>query len=54
LLAREFVDEYFGGSPSQLMLSLLGGKSLKPEDLRRLRRLLDAAPDDAGQQEEKP
>jgi predicted transcriptional regulator len=41
LLARGFVNEFFGGSPSELVLSLLGGKRVKPEDVRRLRRLLD-------------
>jgi predicted transcriptional regulator len=54
LLAQEFVDEYFGGSNSQLILSLLGGKPLKPEDLRRLRRLFDATPDDSNKPEDKP
>jgi predicted transcriptional regulator len=44
LLARGFIDEYFGGSASELVLSLLGGAKPKPADLRRLRRLLDEAP----------
>ena len=44
LLARGFVDEYFGGSLSQLVTSLLGGKRPKPDELRRLRRLLDDPP----------
>jgi len=42
LLAREFIDDYFGGSASAMVLSLLGGKQPKPDALRRLRRLLDA------------
>lgn len=46
LLAREFVDDYFGGSASQLVLSLLGGKKAAPDDLRRLRKLLDEPPAD--------
>lgn len=43
LLARDFVDDYFGGSASAMVLSLLGGKQPKPDDLRRLRRLLDSS-----------
>ena len=41
LLASEFVDEFFGGSASQLVMSLLGPKRLRPADVQRLRRLLD-------------
>jgi predicted transcriptional regulator len=51
LLARDFVAEYFGGSPSQMVLSLLGGKRLTPADLQRLRRLLDTSGEDENQQE---
>ncbi len=46
LLARDFVDEYFGGSTSQMVLSLLGGKRLTPDDLQRLKRLFDQFPDE--------
>jgi predicted transcriptional regulator len=41
LLAREFVDEYFGGSASAMVLSLLGARRPSADELRRLRRLLD-------------
>jgi BlaI family transcriptional regulator, penicillinase repressor len=51
LLARDFVDEYFGGSTSEMVLSLLGGKRLTPEDVKRLRRLFDA---NGGDEAEKP
>jgi predicted transcriptional regulator len=52
LLARDFVDEYFGGSPSQMVLSLLGGKQLTPDDLQRLRHLFDSIPDAEDEPEE--
>lgn len=42
-VAGEFVDEFFGGAADQLVLSLLGSKRLRPEDLERIRRLLDRA-----------
>lgn len=42
-VVEEFVDEFFGGAADQLVLSLLGGKRLRPEDLHRIRRLLDQA-----------
>src|SRR5262245_44678823 len=41
LVAGEFVDEFFGGEASRLVMSLLGSKRLKPEDVERIRRLLD-------------
>lgn len=40
-LAEEFVDSFFGGSASELVMSLLGAKKLKPKDVDRLRDLLD-------------
>lgn len=43
VMAGEFLDEFFGGSADQLILSLLGSKRLRPEDLERIRRLLDQA-----------
>lgn len=42
LLAGEFVADFFGGSASDLMISLLGSKRLKPDEIDRLRQLLDA------------
>lgn len=43
LLARGFVDDYFGGSADQLVMSLLGSKKLRPEEIDQLRRLLGSA-----------
>ena len=40
-LAAGLVDEFFDGSASQLVLSLLGSKRMKKADLARLRQLLD-------------
>jgi predicted transcriptional regulator len=42
LLAAEFVDEFFAGSASQLLLSLLGSSRPSQAELLRLRALLDA------------
>jgi BlaI family penicillinase repressor len=42
-LAREFVDEFFDGSASDLVLSLLGPGKCKPSEVERLRSLLDQA-----------
>jgi len=41
-LAEEFVDSFFGGSASELVMSLLGSKKLKSADITRLRDVLDA------------
>jgi predicted transcriptional regulator len=41
-LAEEFIDSYFGGSASELVMSLLGSKKLKPAEIARLRSLLDS------------
>ena len=40
-LAEQFVDEFFGGSASKLVMSLLGSRKLKPDDVKKLRQLLD-------------
>ena len=40
IVAAEFVDDFFGGSASHLVMSLLGAKRLKPADAERLRQLL--------------
>ncbi|MDP7015369.1 MAG: BlaI/MecI/CopY family transcriptional regulator [Pirellulaceae bacterium] len=40
-LAEDFVDDFFGGSASELVMSLMGSKRMKSEDVERLRRLLD-------------
>ena len=41
-LAEEFVDDFFGGSAGELVMSLLGSKRLKKEDVLELRKRLDA------------
>lgn len=42
-MAGEFVDDFFGGSASSLVASLLGGKRLNKTELQEVRRLLDDA-----------
>ncbi len=42
-LAGEFVADFFGGSTSSLVMSLLGSQTLKPAEIERLRNLLDHA-----------
>jgi predicted transcriptional regulator len=41
LLAVETVDDYFGGSAANLVMSLLGSKKIGPQEIKRLRALLD-------------
>lgn len=36
-----FVQEHFDGSPSRLVMSLLGQGDVSPEELARIRKLLD-------------
>ena len=40
-LAEQFVNEFFGGSAGELVMSLLGSKKFKPAEIQRLRDLLD-------------
>lgn len=42
-LAGEFISDFFGGSTSSLVMSLLGTQSLDSDEIARLRRLLDSA-----------
>lgn len=42
-LASSFIANFFGGSPTQLVQSLLGSESISPREIGRLRRLLDDA-----------
>ncbi len=44
LLAGDFVDDFFGGSARELVMSLLGTKRLKPADVAELREMLNADP----------
>jgi len=41
-LAEEFVADFFGGSASELVMSLLGSQRLKRAEIARLRELLDS------------
>ncbi|MFK7778117.1 MAG: BlaI/MecI/CopY family transcriptional regulator [Gimesia sp.] len=41
-ITEEFVDSYFAGSASDLLMSLLGTKKLKPAEIARLRELLNS------------
>lgn len=43
LLANGFVDDFFSGSARQLVMSLLGSKRLRPDDIERLRHELQSA-----------
>ena len=40
-LAGGFVEDFFGGSASNLVMSLLGSKRLKPEEIAQLRNVLE-------------
>ena len=42
-LASEFVDDFFGGKASDLVMTLLGNKSIKKDEVERLRKLIDKA-----------
>ena len=42
-LTEEFVDSFFGGSATDLVLSVLGAQMISPDEARQLRRLLEQA-----------
>jgi predicted transcriptional regulator len=42
-MAADFVQSFFGGSASQLVMSLLGRHDITPEDLEELRKAYDEA-----------
>ena len=42
-LASSFVSQFFDGSPSRMLASLLGAERLSADELARLRALLDQA-----------
>ena len=42
-LASEFVANFFGGKASDLVMSLLGNKRIKKDEVERLRKLVDRA-----------
>jgi BlaI family transcriptional regulator, penicillinase repressor len=41
-LATDFLDAYFGGSASRLVMSLLGGRQVTAEEARQMREMLEA------------
>ena len=43
-VAEQFVETFFGGSAADLVMSLLGSKKLKRDEIERLKQLLDAGP----------
>jgi predicted transcriptional regulator len=42
LLAHGFVADFFAGSASNLVMSLLGSQRLKPQEIEQLRRVLES------------
>jgi len=42
-LASGFVEDFFGGKASELVMSLLGNKSINKDEVERLRKLIDKA-----------
>ncbi|GAB4137676.1 MAG: BlaI/MecI/CopY family transcriptional regulator [Planctomycetaceae bacterium] len=50
LLAGEFIDDFFGGSATDLVMSLLGSKQLSTDELNQLRKLLDSSENDQTRQ----
>ena len=51
LLAGGFADDFFGGSASELVMSLLGSRKFSTDEVRRLRRLLESAYSDRNRKE---
>lgn len=41
-MAEEFVDTFFAGSASELVMSLLGSRKLDADDVAKLRKLLES------------
>ena len=41
-LARGFVDDFFAGSASNLVMSLLGSRRLKTDEIEQLRQMLES------------
>ncbi len=46
LIAGEFVDNFFGGSVANLILSLPGSERLDADDIERLQNMIDAPDED--------
>ena len=41
-LATDFLDAYFGGSASRLIMSLLGGRNVSAEEAQQMRAMLES------------
>ena len=41
MLAAEFVDDFFGGSLADLVMSVLGSRRIQAGDIQRLQQILD-------------
>lgn len=54
LLVGSFVEDFFGGSASNLVMSLLGSRQLHPDEIHRLRHLLESASSQPDKQEGGP
>jgi len=52
-LASEFVDDFFDGKASDLVMSLLGNRSIKKSEVERLRKLIDKASPKSKRRKEK-
>jgi predicted transcriptional regulator len=50
-LAGDFVQTFFEGSPANLVMSLLGTSKLNAAEIRRLREILDRAPNKPAKRE---
>jgi predicted transcriptional regulator len=53
LLASGFVNDFFGGSAGNLVMSLLGSQRLKPQEIEELRRVLESTSKRAGEKKGK-
>jgi predicted transcriptional regulator len=53
VVATDVVDDFFGGSASKLMMSLLRTKRLRPEEIQRLRALIDSLPSESNEERKK-
>lgn len=51
-MAESFVKDFFGGSASELVMSLLGSRQLPPDEIAELRRLLEEKPQAPERQED--
>jgi predicted transcriptional regulator len=53
ILAHDFVKDFFGGSAGNLVMSLLGSRRLKPQEIEDLRHLLQAGSKPSRERKEK-